>query len=482
MRRFLPTLLAGTALAGGAVLYLATPSVCHAGQLAKLVPQDTAPDDRFGTSVAIKDDVAVVGARWNDEFGENAGAAYVFQRIDNKWIEQTKLTASDPWEFTRFGQSVAISGDTILVGAPRTDDVGTDSGAAYVFRFVANEWIEEDKLTAPDAAVGNRFGISVSVSGHVSVVGSHREDNACPTDPDCNSGSAYVFRRDGATWTYEAKLTASDATAGAEFGLAVSVDGGLIVIGSYLDDAACPEDPACDSGAAYVYQFDGVLWNEEAKLTASDGDLGNWFGGAVAVEADTVIVGAARDSDAGTFSGSAYVFERPKGGWVDMTETAKLRATDGQGSDRFGESVSIGAGVVLVGARNEDSRGSNAGAAYVYRHDGLHWAEQRKLTAVGSEAGDRFGIAVANDGDTVLIAATRDDSACPELPECNSGAAYVFDVTFDAFDLRDCARLQWCYTGPGAGESAVSCLFDFDLDADVDLEDWRAFVERLGGP
>ena len=100
-------------------------------------------------------------------------------------------------------------------------------------------------MTAPDESAVDRFGISVSVSGHVAVVGSHRDDDACPTDPDCNSGSAYVFRRVGATWIFETKLTASDTAAGAEFGLAVSVYGGLIVIGSYLDDAACPKDPPC---------------------------------------------------------------------------------------------------------------------------------------------------------------------------------------------------------------------------------------------
>jgi hypothetical protein len=476
-------LIAMAAITGAWPLCWTKPSICRAREPAKLVPHDSALDDRFGTSVAIDGDVLTVGARFDDDTGEDAGAAYVFRRVVDDWIEQAKLIASDAAARSRFGQSVSVSGDTILVGAPRTNDVGTDSGAAYVFRFVEDEWIEEYKLTQPDPAALDRFGVSVSVSGNVAVVGSRWDDDACPLDPDCNCGSAYVFRRVGTLWSYEAKLTASDATGGAEFGYAVSIDGARIVVGAYLDNAACPNDPDCESGAAYVFQSDGSSWTQVAKLTASDADMPDRFGVSVSVEGETVVVGAERNSDAGEFSGSAYVFQRPEGGWVDTTETTKLVASDAQGADRFGVSVSIRDGVVLVGARNEDSQGSNAGAAYVYRHDGLHWAEQAKLSTSDSESGDRLGVAVAVGGEKALVGAPQEDSACPDLPDCNSGAAYVFDVSFGEFDLRDCARLQRCFVGPGNGASApVDCLFDFDLDTDVDLGDWRAFIEHLHGP
>ena len=483
VKRFSTPIIVFLVLAGGALLLLATPNQCQAGELAKLVAGDAVADDRFGTSVAIDGDLAVVGARWADEGGENAGVAYVFRYTNDGWTEEVKLTASDASEFSRFGQSVSISGDTIVVGAPRTNDVGTDSGAAYVFRLVGDEWIEEGRLTAADAAAVDRFGVSVSIDGDVLVVGSRFDDDACPSDPGCNSGSAYVFRRIEATWTQTAKLTASDATNGSEFGYAVSIDGNLVVVGAYLDDTACPDDPLCDSGSAYVYRFDGVSWQEQAKLAASDAQTGNWFGTSLSFDGEAIIVGAEHDSDVGSFSGSAYIFHQPEGGWVDMTETAKLTASDAQGADRFGVSVSIHGGVALVGARNEDSQDSNAGAAYVYRHNGVHWGEQTKLTASDGELGDRFGIAVAVHGDIALIGAPQEDSACPGIPDCNSGAAYVFHVSFGQFDLRDYARLQPCFTGPGAGGPAPpTCLFDLDLDEDVDLDDWRAFIESFVGP
>ncbi len=472
------------ALPSGVLLGLGIPSVCQAGELTKLVARDAAADSRFGTSVAIEGNLAVIGARWDDGGGENAGAVYLFRRSGSEWTDGVKLTASDASEFSRFGQSVSVSRDTIVVGAPRTDDVGTDSGAAYVFRFVENEWIQEDKLTASDAAAVDRFGTSVSIHEDVLVVGSRFDDDECPAEPACNSGSVYVFRRVEAAWTQEAKLTASDASSGAEFGSAVSLDGHLLVIGSYLDDAACAQDPSCDSGSAYVFLFDGISWNEDAKLTASDAEAEDWFGVSVAVEGDVIIVGAEHDSDSGSYSGSAYIFHQPDGGWENMTETAKLTASDGREADRFGVSVFIHGGVALVGARNEDSRGSNAGAVYVYRQNGLHWAEQTKLTASDGELGDRFGVAVAGDGDDALVGAPQENAACPGFPDCNSGAAYVFDVSFGEFDLRDCARLQRCFTGwnPKGSAPVVECLFDFDVDEDVDVDDWRTFTEYFVGP
>lgn len=476
-------LIAVLALTGGVLKGLTSPAVCQAGELAKLTPHDAMADSRFGTATAIDGDLAVVGARWDSGEGENAGAAYVFRRYRTAWTETAKLTASDASEFSRFGQSVSVSGDTIVVGAPRMDDVGNDSGAAYVFRLIEDEWTEEDKLTAPDAAALDRFGVSVSIHEDVIVVGSRFDDDACPGDPTCDSGAAYVFRRVGTTWSQEEMLTASDQTSGAEFGYAVSICGQCLVVGSYLDDAACPEDPQCDSGSAYVYCFDGTSWNDEAKLIASDGEAGDRFGVSVSISQDAIVIGAERESDLGVFSGAAYVFHRPENGWGDMSETAKLTASDGQGADRFGASVSIDSGLIIVGATNNDAQGSNAGAAYMYRYNGLYWAEQTKLTPADGEPGDRFGSAVAGSDDIAIIGAPQEDTACPDLPECNSGAAYVFDVSFGEFDLRDYARFQGCFTGADfGGPDPVACLFDFDLDEDVDLDDWRVFVESFAGP
>jgi hypothetical protein len=166
-----------------------------------------------------------------------------------------------------------------------------------VFRFDGTTWNEEAKLTASDGAAGDRFGFSVSVSGDVAIVAAFLDDDA-----GTDSGSAYVFRFDGAAWNEEAKLAASDGAADDHFGISVAVSADVAVAGANADD-----DAGLQSGSAYVFRFDGTAWNEEAKLNASDGALGDLFGGAVAV-CETAVIGATGDDDAGTNSGSAYVF------------------------------------------------------------------------------------------------------------------------------------------------------------------------------
>jgi hypothetical protein len=247
--------------------------------------------------------MAIVGAFQDDDRGGKAGSAYIFQRSDSgAWDQVAKLYAGDPTprpaplnqNGNQFGQSVSLSGTTAIVGAPYQGALYT--GAAYVFRENASgTWGQVAKLVASDAAENDQFGISVAISGNTAIVGAHH-DNA-------STGAAYVFRETlPGTWSQIARLTAPDGAPGDEFGISVSISGNLAVIGSHQDDTS--------AGAAYLFRELGPDgWTFATKLTASDAANSDLLGTSVGVFGSTVIVGAPGNDDAGSRSGSAYVFD-----------------------------------------------------------------------------------------------------------------------------------------------------------------------------
>jgi hypothetical protein len=267
---------------------------------------------------------------------------------------ETKLLASDSAESDWFGHAVSISGDVALVGAELDGDKGTYSGAAYVFRWNGSAWAEEDKLLASDGLRYDFFGFSVSISGDVALVGAYGDD-----DSGTDAGAAYVFRWNGESWEEEDKLLASDGAAGDQFGHAVSISGNVALVGASWDD-----DRGADSGAAYVFRWNGSSWEEEDKLLASDGAAGDQFGHAVSISGNVALVGAYLDDDSGTDAGAAYVFRWNGSSWL---EEQKLLASDGDANDRFGSSVSISGDVALVGAFWDDDNSTDAGAAYLFK-------------------------------------------------------------------------------------------------------------------
>ena len=379
-------------------------------QQAKLTAPDAAASDYFGKSVAISGDSVVVGAYGNDDAGSTSGSAYVFTRSGTTWTEQQKVTASDAAAGDRFGESVAISGDTLLVGAHANDDAGSNSGSAYVFTRIGNTWTEQQKLAGSDTGYDDNFGKSVAISGDTLVVGAYIDD-----DDGSASGSAYVFTRSSTTWTQKKKLTASDAAAGDYFGESVAISGDTLVVGADRND-----DAGGSSGSAYVFTRSGTSWTEQQKLTASDAAAGDYFGESVAISGDRVVVGAYQDDDGGTSSGSAYVFTRSGNTW---TQQAKLTAPDAAASDYFGKSVAISGDSVVVGAYGNDDAGSTSGSAYVFTRSGTTWTEQQKLTASDAAADDFFGRSVAISGDSVVVGAYKDDDS----GATDSGSVYVYD-------------------------------------------------------
>jgi len=284
------------------------------------------------------------------------------------WLEQDKLLASDGAVGDYFGRSVSIDGDYAIVGALHDNDNGDWSGSAYVFIRSGTAWAEQAKLLASDGAAYDYFGCSVSIDGDYAIVGAWDDD-----DIVASSGSAYVFTRSGTDWTEQAKLLASDGAVGDSFGCSVSIDGDYAIIGADYDD-----DNGSQSGSAYVFTRSGTDWTQQAKLLASDGDIGDRFGVSVSIDGDYAIVGADSDDDNGDMSGSAYVFTRSG---TDWTQQAKLLASDIAGGDQFGWSVSIDGDYAIVGAWRDDDNGVDSGSAYVFTRSGTDWIQQAKLLA-----------------------------------------------------------------------------------------------------
>jgi hypothetical protein len=351
--------------------------------------------DRFGRTVAISGDVVIAGAISDDHAGAFSGSAYIFRFNGTNWNQEAKLTASDAAVGDLFGVAVSISGDVAVVGASSHDDGAADSGSAYIFRFNGTSWDQEAKLTAPVATTSDQFGISASISGDVAVIGANGDD-----DLFSNSGSAYIYRFDGVSWNQEAKLKASDAAASDVFGHAVSVSGGVVVVAAVGDS-----DVVSASGSAYIFRFNGASWVEEAKLMASDPATNDQFGFSVANAGNVAVIGSNLDDDAGSSSGSAYIFRFSGTGW---NQEAKLTASDAAGGDNFGLSVALDGPVAVIGAFGDDDVVSGSGSSYAFRFNGTNWVEDFKLTASVPASNALFGYSVGVSSSTVVVGAFGD--------------------------------------------------------------------------
>ncbi len=347
--------------------YVFTRSGKNWRQQAKLTAIDGAPNDTFGGNVVLSGDTIVIGAMRDDDKGENSGSAHVYMRSKNVWSHQTKITAADGAKDDAFGQSLALSGDTVIIGAPRDDDNGKDTGSAYVFTRTGTNWHQQAKLTANDGLSGDLFGISVAMSGDTILVGADLHDAVAK-----NAGAVYVYTRSGNSWSQQAKLTAADGGETDIFGVRVALSGDTALISARRDD---DDIMGVDAGSAYVFFRTGTRWEQQEKLTAPDGVADDRFGRSVALMGDTALVGAMFRDDKGENSGSAYLFERNGKTWVYKT---KLTAADGAPDDVFGWSVAIAPGTVIVSASRDDDNGSQSGSVYVFDIDNIHDMSSRK--------------------------------------------------------------------------------------------------------
>ena len=458
--------------------------------------------DQFGLSVAIDGDTLVVGAPFEDSDATgvdgnqtnssagNSGAVYVFTRTGTNWVQQAYIKASNTGAGDEFGTSVALDGDTLVVGAYREDSNGTgvnsaaeadnsvsDSGAVYVFTRTGTAWTQQAYIKASNTDVNDQFGFSVAVSNDTLAVGALVEDsNATGIGGDqtnnnaSGSGAIYVFARTGNIWAQQAYIKAFNTGASDQFGISVSIHGDTLAVGANREDSTGSginsgvegDNSAPDSGAAYVFTRSGSTWVQQAYIKPFNTSPGDEFGRRVALDGDTLAVGAFREDSNGTGvnsgaetddtvtdSGAVYVFTRTGAAW---TQQAYIKASNARANNRFGFAIALKGDTLVTGSSGEDSGSTgvggdenntgatDSGAAYVFTRTGTIWAQQAYLKAsntggpTNSEAfGDQFGVIVAVDGDTVVVGASTEDSngtgvnggAEADNSAGNSGAVYV---------------------------------------------------------
>jgi hypothetical protein len=322
-------------------------------QQAKLLALDGKPNDCFGWSVSISGDYAIIGAFADDN---NKGSAYIFKREDSNWTEQQKLLALDGDEVDNFGYSVSISGDYAIVGAYCHDHNVNGSGSAYIFKRYETAWLQETELISKDIAEGDHFGYSVSINEDYIVIGAPWDDNIAK-----DSGAAYVFKCEDSNWTQQAKLLPQDGAKNDFFGGSVSINGDYIVIG-----APVTEDNGYRSGSAYIFKRLGKNWIQQAKLLPKDGSELAMFGFRVSINCDYVLIGAYGEKG---WKGSAYVFRHDDTSWI---QEQKLTASDGESGDFFACSVSIDNDYAIIGADWDDDMGDLSGSAYIFSKNGIN--------------------------------------------------------------------------------------------------------------
>lgn len=361
----------------------------------------------FGVSVAVESDTVFVAASPRKDGERGSGTVHLFERRQSAWVEASVLSVPEATVEDVFGISMAADGDTFVVGAQFADLHGDDSGLAYVFERHAEGWRRVAVLSAGDAAAGDQFGLTVSISGETIAVGARLKDTRGRA-----SGAAYVFERHDGTWEQVRKLTASDAALGDLFGR-VAIDNDAMMVSADLND-----DRGEQAGKAYAFEARGGVWTEVAQIAASDGAAGDEFGISLALRAGTAVFGAIGDDGAGDNSGSAYVFERQNRRWTQM---ARLVASDAAARQSFGHSVAADEDTIVVGAPNHDGNGEFAGAAYVFERRAGVWNQTAKLAPRDAARLTAFGSTVAISDNTIVVGVLGNgDGAHP-------GAAYIFE-------------------------------------------------------
>jgi hypothetical protein len=346
----------------------------------KVVPDDGVGDDGFGYGGAVDGRTAMVGEAHATINGNEAqGEVYVYRRSGDQWILSQKLIASDGQADDSFGGDIAVSGNTAIIGAI---GVNNDHGAVYVFTNSGGTWTQTQKLTASDGAVLDWFGYSVAFSGTQLVVGARNAKG--------DRGAAYFYDGSSGTWILTAELTPGDVQSQDYFGNSVAISDTTALVGAFNINGANP-------GAAYVFTNSGGTWTQTQKLTPSDGQRGDWFGFAVALNNTTAAIGASQALVNGQLDqGAVYVFNNSGGTW---TQTQKLIATDGTEFDALGWNVAITGNAILAGA-------TGANAAYFFVQSRGTWGEKAELMASDFTGnGIAYGWKVGFDGRTALVTA-----------------------------------------------------------------------------
>ena len=446
--------------------------------------------DFFGISVDLDGDTMVVGANFesSDSNGVNgvqnegafrSGAAYVFTRTGTVWSQEAFLKASNTDDYDYFGEAVAISGNTIVVGAygedsiasgidgDQTDNTRFNVGAAYVFVRNGTTWTQQAYLKPSNTSVGGFwFGRAVDIDADTIAVGAwHEPGGSSGVNGDQNdtslsgSGAVYVFTRNGTIWSQQAYIKSSNPDLNDEFGYDVAIDGDTLIASAPSESSGADgidgdqtDDTEFYAGAVYVFTRNGTIWSQEAYVKASNSDGFDYFGRSLDIQGDTMVVGAPGESSTAagvgadqtinttTWTGAVYVFTRTAGVWT-QEEYIKAAVT---GADRFGTSLAFENDTLLVGANFEGGDGVDllgdptnggafaSGAAYLFSRTSTVWTQRAYIKASNTQASDSFGRAVALSGDTFVVGSDEEDSNATGIngdqtndDTSDSGAVYV---------------------------------------------------------
>lgn len=382
----------------------------------RLEPTVAGELELFGRSAAASGDTVVLGAADNDFGSPGPGAAFVYVRSGDAWVQQAKLEAADGAPFDELGFAVAISGDTLVAGAPFHAHASVESGAAFVFVRSGNTWSQQAELLPSFIEISGHFGESVAIDGDTILIGARGNTKK----------TVYVFTRSGTTWTEVAEL--SPALPTLSYPWSVALSGDTAVVGDRSDD-----DLANNSGAAYVFTGAGATWTEQAKLTSPQALANANMGEAVSISGDTIVLGAP-NALSGVPKGAAFVFTRTNSVW---SQEARLLASDGMAGDELGYSVAVDGDIVAVGAPFHDALATDGGAGYIFTRSGGVWPEQIKLVPPDTFDGDVFGASVALSGDTAVLGG-------PQVGAGDEGAARVFRYVATG---QACSDAATCPTG-----------------------------------
>ena len=403
-------------------------------------------------------------------FGLPLWARAVSLPAQQAYVKPSAINGSE-----HFGYSVAIAGDTMVVGAPfdssnatgvngeQTNAAAFGSGAAYVFVREGTNWSQQAYLKASDTSAFAEFGSSVAASGDIVVVAARGAE------------AAYVFARAGTNWTQEAFLQSTNPDSDEGFGCAVAVSGDTITVGACRNNTG-----AYSSGAVYVFKRHGTNWSQQAILKAANPDSYDTFGISVAISGDTIVAGAIGEASSARgvngnpmdndspYSGAAYVFVRSGTNWI---QESYLKSSNSDRVDYFGLSVGVSGDSIVVGAYGEDSNATGvngdqsnnlsdwSGAAYVFTRAGTNWSQEGYLKASNTGRRDNFGYASAIWGNTIVIGAAGEDSNATAVngtgsdpnPYYDSGAAYVFVRSGTNWSQRAYLKASNAQGGPEFG-------------------------------
>lgn len=398
---------------------------------------------QFGNSVAISGNTMVVGARFDSTTASQAGAAFVYVLTGSTWTQQAVLLANDGAVADKFGYSVAISGDTIVVGAFNDDSPLSNAGSAYVYVRSGTVWTFQQKLTAGDQTADDEFGNAVGIEGNTIAAGAHFAD----LPGNSEAGSVYIYQRSGTVWSQTQKLIPIAGTNGPilgdHFGESVAMSDRL-AIGAAGDDS-----PVTAAGAVYVFENATGSFLLQQKLTIPGGGNGDGFGGSVALDSNTLVGGARENTPiiGQPAYGAAYVYQFTGRNW---TAQGKLTASDGASFDRFGWSVAVGPETIAVGAREDDTTaGPDAGSAYLFTRDGSTWTEQQKITPSDPFNGDRFGYSMAMSSGNLAVGAAEKALTSPN----GQGAVYYYTpLSRTKFDFDGDGKSDLSIYRPSSGQ------------------------------